>query len=191
MSQAFAHQLGLKICMTNVEAQKIDGITLESYKMVVSTFSMSNKDDRERFFEENFLLVNVKPDIVLGMPFLTLSNAGVNFQARNLQWRSYTTRNVLPTTKRVELIGKKEFAAAALNPEHKAFVVYIAVLRIDSGDEVHPSRRAQIAHLKADEAPSKVPGEYTDFADIFSPKLAAELPEHTGINDDAIKLVDD
>ncbi len=59
------------------------------------------------------------------------------------------------------------------------------------GDEVHPSRRAQIAHLKADEAPIEVPSEYADFADVFSPKLAAELPEHTGINDHAIELVDD
>ncbi len=56
---------------------------------------------------------------------------------------------------------------------------------------MHPLRRAQIAHLKADEAPTKVPKEYTDFANIFSPKLAAELPEHTGINDHALELVDD
>ncbi len=56
---------------------------------------------------------------------------------------------------------------------------------------MYPSRRAQIAHLKTDEAPTKVPSKYTDFADVFSPKLAAELPEHTGINDHAIELVDD
>ncbi len=56
---------------------------------------------------------------------------------------------------------------------------------------MHTSRRAQIAHLKADEAPFKVFSKYTDFTDIFFPKLAAELPEHTGINDYAIKLVDD
>ncbi len=56
---------------------------------------------------------------------------------------------------------------------------------------MHPSRRAQIAHLKADEAPIKCPSEYTDFADVLSSKLAIELPEHTGINDHAIELVDD
>ncbi len=57
-------------------------------------------------------------------------------------------------------------------------------------DEVHLSRRAQIAHLKADETLIKVPSEYADFADVFLPKLAVELPEHTGINDHAIKFVD-
>ncbi len=56
---------------------------------------------------------------------------------------------------------------------------------------MHPLRRFQIAYLKADKAPSKVPGEYTDFVDVFSPKLAAELLKHTGINDHAIELVGD
>ncbi len=159
--------------------------------MVVSTFSVSDKDERKRFFEESFLLVDVRPNIVFGMLFLTISNADIDFQARDLQWRSYTIGKVLPTTKRVELIGKKEFAIVALNPEHEAFVVYIAALSIDLGDEMHPTRRAQIAHLKANEVLTKVSSEYTDFADVFSSKLSAELSEHTGINDYAIELVDD
>ncbi len=56
---------------------------------------------------------------------------------------------------------------------------------------MHPSGRAQIAHLKVDEAPIKVTSKYADFADIFLPKLAIELPEHTEIIDHAIKFVDD
>ncbi len=159
--------------------------------MVVSTFSMSDKDGKERFFEESFLLADVKPDIVLEIPFLTMSNIDVEFQAWNLQWRSYTTGDVLSTIKQFELIGKKEFAVAALDPEYEAFVVHVAAFSVDSGDEVHPSRRAQIAHLKVDEALTKVPSEYANFVDVFSPKLAVELPEHTGINDYAIELVDD
>ncbi len=142
MSQAFTQQLGLKIYKTNVRTQKIDGTTLKTYGMVVSTISVSDKDGRERFFEESFLLADVSPDVVLGMPFLIMSNADVDFQARDLQWRSYTTGEVLPTTRRVELIGKKEFVAAALDPEYEAFVVHVAALSVDSGDEVHPSRRA-------------------------------------------------
>ncbi len=45
--------------------------------------------------------------------------------------------------------------------------------------------------MKADEAPSKVLSKYADFADIFSPKLAAELLEHMRTNDHAIELVND
>ena len=81
MNLIFASQLGLKIWKTNIRAQKIDGTTLETYEMIVFTFSLSDKDDRERFFEKSFLLADVKPDTVLGIPFLTMSNADVDFQA--------------------------------------------------------------------------------------------------------------
>ena len=109
--------------------------------MVISTFSMSDKDDRERFFEKSFLLADVKPEIVLGMLFPTMSNANVDFQARNLQWRSYTSRNIFPITRQVELIGKKEFTAAAFDPEHEAFVIYVVAFSVNLGDEVHPLRK--------------------------------------------------
>ncbi len=56
---------------------------------------------------------------------------------------------------------------------------------------MYPLRRAQIAYLKADEVLTKVPSEYADFTDVFSPKLAAKLSEQTGINNHAIELVDD
>ena len=87
----------------------------------------------------------------------------------------------------------KEFAAAALDPEHETYVVLVgSVSSVASPNssplDVHPTRRPQIAGLIAEEAPTKVPIEYADFA--FSPDLASELPEHTGINDHAIKLVD-
>ncbi len=52
--------------------------------MVVSTFFMLDKDDKERFFEESFLLTNVKPDVVLGILFLIMSNADIDFQAQDL-----------------------------------------------------------------------------------------------------------
>ena len=152
---------------------------------------MLDKDGKERFFEEIFLLADVKLEVVFEILFLTINNADVNFQARNLQWRSYTTGDVFLTTRQVELIEKKEFAAAALDPDHEAFVVYVAALNIDSDDEMHPSKRAQIAYLKADKAPSKVPNNYADFTDVFSSKLAAELLEHTRINDHTIDLIDD
>ena len=56
--------------------------------------------------------------------------------------------------------------------------------------DVHPSWRPQISGLIAEEASTKVPTKYSDFADVFSPDLASELPEHTRINDHAMKLVD-
>ncbi len=45
---------------------------------------MLDKDGRERFCEESFLLADVKPDIVFKILFMTMSNADVDFQARDL-----------------------------------------------------------------------------------------------------------
>ena len=43
----------------------------------------------------------------------------------------------------------------------------------------------------AEEAPTEVPAKYSDFADVFSPDLATELPEYTEINTHAIDMEED
>ena len=70
-------------------------------------------------------------------------------------------------------------------------MVYIVTLNKDLDDEMHPLKRAQIAHLKANEVFTKVSNKYANFADIFSSKLAVELHKHTRINDYIIELMDD
>ena len=99
------------------------------------------------------------------MLFLTLSGVDVDFFGRELRWRTYTTKEALPTTRRVELVGKKEFAAVELDPRHETYVVHVG---------------PQIDDLIAKEAPTKVLAEYANFADVFSPDLTSELPKHTG-----------
>ena len=192
MHPAFAEKLGLVFRTTNVGAQKINGTTFKTYGIVVAAFSMTDQANRVRFFEEIFLVANISPDMVLRMPFFTLNNVDIDFPKKKLWWRSYTIKKTLPTTKRVKLVGKKEFAAAALDPEYEIFVVYIASLESSSQEgDVHPSCRVQIAALVANGAFTLIPIEYSDFVDVFFPKLALELPDYTGINDHAIELVDD
>ena len=81
MRQAFASQLGFRIQKTNIGVKKIDDTTLETYRIVVSTFSISNKYGKERFFKESFLLTDINPDVVFGIFFLTISNVNIDFQA--------------------------------------------------------------------------------------------------------------
>lgn len=85
MSQAFAFPLGLKIQKTDVKAQKINTTTLKINEIVVFTFFILNKEDRERFFKKNLLLADIKPNIVLDMIFLTMCNIVINFEARDLE----------------------------------------------------------------------------------------------------------
>ena len=147
---------------------------------------MKDKANRVRFFEETFLVANVSPEVVLGMLFLTLSIADVDSLDRELWWKTYTTEEALPTTRRVELVGKKEFAAAVLDLEHKTFVGHIASLSLVPG--IHSDREAQIASLLTEEV--KIPGEYSDFTDVFSEEKALVLPERTELNEHAINLED-
>ena len=55
---------------------------------------------------------------------------------------------------------------------------------------IHPSRAPLLAALQQDKAPTEIPSEYADYADVFSFDLAMELPENTGINEYAIELVE-
>ena len=197
---AFVKKLDLSIRPTDMGAQKIDGTMLETYRMVVAAFSLENKANQVRFFEETFLVANVSPEVVLGMSFHTLSGADVDFLGRELWWRTYTTKKALPTIKRIELVGKKEFAAVALDPKHKTYIVHVGSVSFHVSPnssasqlklDVHPFYKPQISSLIVEEASTKVSAKYLDYTDVFSSDLASELPEHIGINDHAIELVED
>ena len=82
---SFVKQLGLPIRLTDVEAQKIDSITLEIYGMVVTAFSMVDKANRGRFFEKTFPVINVSLEVVLGMLFFTLNDADIDFSGQKLR----------------------------------------------------------------------------------------------------------
>ena len=141
MHPVFVKELGLVVQTTNISTQKIDGTTLETYGMVVAAFSVTDQANKVKFFEKTFLIANVSSDMVLRIPFLTLSNVDVNFPKRKLWWRSYTIEKALLTTKQVELVEKKEFAAAALDPGYETFVIHVVFLKSPSNtqeSDVHP-----------------------------------------------------
>ena len=164
--------------------------------MVVSAFLVVDKVNWVKFFEKTFLMANVSPKVVLGMPFLTLSDVDVDFLGPELCWRTYTIKKVLPTTRRIKLVGKKEFTAIALDLEYEIYVVDIGSVSSDISPNssllnIYSSWRPQIFGLITKEALTKVPAKYSGFADIFSLDLAFKLLEHTEINDHNIELVND
>ena len=143
-------------------------------------------------------MVNVSPEVVLGILFLTLSNANIDFSSLEFWWRIYTTKKALPTTRCVELVGKKEFAAAALDPEYKTYVIYVVSLSFtpfiaslsSTLLNVHPLWKPQISGLIADKAFTKIPNKYANFVDVFFSNLTSKPPKHNKINDYSIKLID-
>ena len=77
MTPAHAAYLGLKVRVTNVGVQKIDGSSPATYSMVIAAFQVIDKLGRSQFFQETFLLADISMEVVIGMLFLTLSNADV------------------------------------------------------------------------------------------------------------------
>ena len=132
-------------------------------------------------------MADTKFEVILGMPFLKISNADVSFGEGTLTWKTYTTNEALPTTERVQIVDPKEFVIAALDVNSETFVVHVAI-REREEMPVHSERQAQVGALLFDEAPTKVPAEYSDYSDVFSAENAAELPENTGMNEHAIEL---
>lgn len=164
--------------------------------MVVAAFLVIDKANEIRFFEWIFLVASVSLEIIFGMPFLTLNNADINFLDQKLRWKTYTTKEALLTTRHVELVGKKKFATTVFHPEHEIYIFHIGSVSFDMSPstsslelDVNTFYRLYISGLIDQEALTKVPNEYINFANIFSPVLVSKLPKHIAINNNAIKLV--
>lgn len=65
--------------------QKIDGIILKTFEMVIAVFSMHDRAKKVRFLKEIFLLADISMDVALRMSFFTLSNADIWFT----DWKLY------------------------------------------------------------------------------------------------------
>ena len=183
---AYISKLDLRARHTNVGAQKIDDSILQTFGMVLASFQVEDKLGRVRFFQETILLADISVELVLGMPFLTPKNADVQFVKKKLTWRSYTNAKALPTTKRIELINKKEFTKTALDGKSETFVVHVTSFNVTLG--IHWDKAAQIALLLTKKV--KIPDKYSDFVDVFSEERALVLPERTKFNEHTIDLED-
>lgn len=78
--------------------------------------------------KETILLADTSIKVVLRILFLTLSNTNMQFVRIKLEWSSYITAEVLPITKKVEVIDKREYTSMVLNKNLETFVIYIITL---------------------------------------------------------------
>ena len=111
---AYAARLGLPVRTTDVDAQEIDGNLRKGHSRVVAP----GQAGKGLILQETCLVADTRVEVVLGIPFLTLSIAFID---EELVWRTYTAAEALKTTKRVELFRVKEFVAAALGQYDEAW----------------------------------------------------------------------
>ena len=60
-------------------AQKIDESAIETFGMVIANFEIEDKYGKPRFFQELFLIINTKFEVIIGMVFFKISNANMSF----------------------------------------------------------------------------------------------------------------
>lgn len=114
MTLAYTKKLGFWTSKTDVKLQKIDIFSLATYKKVPAGFWVLDKLDKNCLLQEGFLLANNGVNVIMVMFFLTLSNIDILFTNWELTQRFYSAAKALSTTRRIEIIDKKEFIKAAL-----------------------------------------------------------------------------
>lgn len=67
------------------------------------------------------------------------------------------------TTRRIDLLDKKEFIMATLDKKAQTFVIYMPALIVKS---IYLSKQAQIRALITKVAFTKIQGEYLNFTDV-------------------------
>ena len=140
MTLAYAKKLGLRIQKIDIGAEKIDGSSLDMFRIVIASFLILDKQNRIWFFQKTFLLTNTTIEVVPRILFLTFSNANIQFAEKKPTWRFYTTKKALSSTQKIELINKEKLAKAALNENIEVFMVYISFLSLGSKITIYLAR---------------------------------------------------
>lgn len=89
----------------------------------------------------------------------------------------------MSTTRKVQIIDKKEFVLATLNSENETFVLYMAFFC----PIIYLSQKTIIAYVEVRNV--IISTKYLDFVDVFSSDFATELSEYIGINNHFINLI--
>lgn len=61
------------------KSKNIDNFTLRIFKLIIADFWVEDKIGRLIFFEEIFLVANIKFDVILKMPFFQFRNSDILF----------------------------------------------------------------------------------------------------------------
>ena len=85
ITSIFAVKLSFVTQKTDIGTQKLDGLLLATYEMVLAGFSIQDKFGKIWFFEKTFLLAETSMVIVLRMLFFTFSNTDVQFGEKKLK----------------------------------------------------------------------------------------------------------
>ena len=143
--------------------------------MVITDFQVKNKASKPRFFQEIFLVANIKFEVILRIFYLKISNADISFGERTLMRKFYTINKALSTIKQVQIVNPKEFVIVVLDVNSKMLMIYMAIQKREKM-LMHSKKQAQIRALLFDQVSTKILAEYSDYSNVFLAENATKLP---------------
>ena len=195
ISNALAKKL--KLVPSNVptcEAMAVGNLRIKSYGVYFVRLEVPDENGTSRFFNESFLGVDLPWGISLGLPWMKLSEANMDWVSGKIRPWHLSVSNLLPTTNRIEEIEPEELAIDVLDDKKEAFVMFVRAFNDEETglDGVHIERRAQIgsALLEIEGKPdikTTIPEILKEFAEVTEEDKAYELPDH-GPDDHPIDL---
>ena len=195
ISKALAKQLGLEPSnVPSCEAVAIGNHPIKNYGVYFVQFEVQDENGVSRFFNDSFLGTDLEWGMTLGLPWMQLSEAKVDWETGKIGPWPLTIGSILSTTNRIEEIEPEELASAAIDEKEEVFVMFVRVLHDEEKnmDSVHIERRAQIGSALAEikdkpDIKATLPEVLKEFADLADEDKAYELPDH-GPDDHAIDL---
>lgn len=135
------------------------------------------------------ILATVIIDIVWRITFSTLNNIKIDFLKEEIFLFSYIITETIKINKKFKLIGKKEFKYIISNLKKKTYILQKVCLT-NSDQHIKIIWQAQVVALLFANVWTIISNKYNKFANVFSLNFAAQISEGMGINNYAIKLID-
>lgn len=112
--------------------------------MISASFFFQHSLKRVRSFQETFLFYDTSIKMILGILFLSLSNANVKFikLIEKFIQKYYIIIEALSTITLTDLINRNEFISVVLDENFKIFLIYMSALEIST---IHSSYVTEIA----------------------------------------------
>ena len=139
----------LKLVSFNVsfcEIMTFDNNQLKFYDVYFVRLKVSNENDVNRFFNENFLEVNLFWSISLNLSWFKLSEIEMNWIEHKIRSWQLSTQNLLLITNRIEKIESKELVNDVIDDKNEIFVMFVRAFHDEKTNlnEIHIERRTQI-----------------------------------------------
>ena len=124
----------------------VNNFRIKSYDVYFVRLEISNENDINRFFNENFLKVDLSWNISLNLSWIKLFETNMNWIFDKIKFWHLSIFNFFFITNRIEKIESKKLIIDVLNDKKKTFVMFVRAFNDEKIDlnEIHIERRVQI-----------------------------------------------